>query len=275
MSARRQWPGSPVLVLLGVALAAGALLIAFIVVENVVRQPVVKPGMFRRRAFSAAAALSLLIGAGLIIAMVEVPLYTFTVLNQDAITAGLALLRMTVFIPIGALAGGWLSHRLNVPITAMIGVLCTSGGLFLMHLWPADVGQFQITSATVVAGLGFGLVIAPISTSALNGSERSQAGVASALVTALRMTGMILGLAGLSAWGLTRYRALLAGLKVTTPQGLLDAQASITHQVLTEIFLAAGLIVLIGLIPAALLWRRGSDAGEDVAGLDSYVAPLA
>ncbi len=256
-------------------IAAGILLLAFIVVENIVRQPVVKPGMFRRRAFSAAAVLSLLVGAGLIIAMVEVPLYTATVLNQDPITAGLALLRMTVFIPIGALAGGWLSHRLSVPSTAMIGVLFTAAGLFLMHLWPADVGQFQITSATVVAGLGFGLVIAPISTSALNGSERSQAGVASALVTALRMTGMILGLAGLSAWGLTRYRELLDGLHVTTPQALLDAQAKVTHQVLTEIFLVAGIIVLIGLIPAALLWKRGRDAGEDVAGLDAYVAPLA
>jgi MFS family permease len=256
-------------------IAAGVLLLVFLVVENIVRQPVVAPGMFRRRPFSAAAALSLLIGAGLIIAMVEVPLYAYTVLNQDAITAGLALLRMTVFIPIGALAGGWLSHRLNVPVTAVIGVVFTAGGLFLMHLWPADVGQFQITSATITAGLGFGLVIAPISTSALNGSERSQAGVASALVTALRMTGMILGLAGLSAWGLTRYRALLAGLKVTTPQALLDAQTSVTHQVLTEIFLAAAIIVLIGVIPAALLWRRGKDAGEDVAGLDSYVAPLA
>jgi MFS family permease len=267
-------------------IASGVLLLVFLGVESIVRQPVVKPAMFRRRAFSASAVLSLLIGAALIVSLVEIPLYMATVLNLDPIPAGLALLRMTAFIPVGAVLGGILSNRFSVPTTAAIGVLCTAGGLFLMHFWPVDVGQVQITIATVIAGLGFGLVIAPISTSALNGSERSQAGVAAAIVTALRMTGMILGLAALTAWGLALFRSLVAAIPLPgTPGGppvntqteaaYENALTGAFHTVYTDIFLVAAVIVLIGMVPALLLWRKGKDAGEDIAGLESYVAPLA
>ena len=178
--------------------------------ELVIRWPVVDLRLFRRVAFSAAAILSLIIGVALIIALVEIPLFLVSLQNTTAIAAGLALLRMTALVPVGAFAGGWLSGRIGCPLTAAIGTLLTAAGLYQMSLWPVSVGELQVTVATVTAGLGFGLVIAPISTSALNASPPSQAGVASSVVTALRMAGMTLGLAGLIAWGLERLRSFLA-----------------------------------------------------------------
>jgi MFS family permease len=261
--------------------AAGVLFVAFVVLEMIVRWPVVDVRLFRRVAFSAAAVLSLLIGVALIVALVEIPLFLASLQNTTAIAAGLALLRMTALVPVGAFAGGWLSGRISCPLTAALGALLTAAGLWQMSLWPISVGELQVTAATVTAGLGFGLVIAPISTSALNASPPSKAGVASSVVTALRMTGMTLGLAGLTAWGLEHFRAILAGEQQLHAPGVSPAAAAeivtrALHQVYSDIFLVTALLALAGVIPALLLWRRGKGEAEaeGASVYESYVAPL-
>jgi MFS family permease len=259
---------------------AAGLFILFVAVEFAVHWPVVDPRLFRRVAFGAAALLSLIIGVALIVALVEIPLFLASLQNTTPIAAGLALLRMTALVPVGAFVGGWLSGRIGCPWTAALGTLLTSAGLWQMSLWPASVGDIQVTIATVTAGLGFGLVIAPISTSALNASPAAQAGVASSVVTALRMTGMILGLSGLTAWGLEHLRAILASQpKLGTPGGPTASQylqivTDALHQVYSDIFLVTALLALIGVIPALLLWRRGKGTTDDARAYESYVAPL-
>ncbi|HKV84030.1 MAG TPA: MFS transporter [Ktedonobacterales bacterium] len=259
-------------------IAALVLFALFLLWEWRRRQPVVELAMFRRSAFSAASALSLIIGAALIVALVEIPLFFLSLGSAGVISAGLDLLRMTVFIPVGAFAGGWLSARIGCRVTAVVGLLFTTLGFWLMHLWPADPSFSAVTSATVAAGLGFGLVIAPISTSALNASERRQAGSASSIVTALRMAGMILGLAGLTSWGLARFQSLmfhrLAKISLRDTAGYASALNSSLHQVYVDIFLVTAVIALIGVVPAVLLWRRpaGAIGGDE---FESFVAPLA
>lgn len=260
-------------------IAAAALFVAFVVLEMIIRWPVVDLRLFRRVAFGAASLLSLLIGVALIVALVEIPLFLASLQNTTPIAAGLALLRMTALVPVGAFAGGWLSGRVSCPLTAALGTLLTAAGLYQMSLWPASVGELQVTAATVTAGLGFGLVIAPISTSALNASPPSQAGVASSVVTALRMTGMILGLAGLTAWGLEHLRALLANAKQLhepglTPSAAADIVNHALHQVYSDIFALTALLALIGVIPALLLWRRRKGTADETPIYESYVAPL-
>lgn len=104
-------------------LAALLLPLAFVVVELRLRWPVMSLTLFRAPAFAAAAVLSLLIGVVLVVALVEIPLFAGAVLGASPLDAGLALLRMTVCIPVGALAGGWLSNRLGCPPAAALGVL--------------------------------------------------------------------------------------------------------------------------------------------------------
>lgn len=261
-------------VLLG---AAAVLFAGFVALELKVRWPVVEPALFRRAAFTGAALLSLLIGMTLIVALVMIPLFIGTLVvtspSDGAIQSGLALLRMTALVPVGAIAGGWFSTRFGCRISAVVGVLCASAGFWLMHLWPATVGWAQITSATVVAGLGFGLVIAPISTSALNAARASQAGVASSVVTALRMAGMILGLAIVTAWGLARLRVLVAPYLKAGASPSAAVLTGALHELYIEVFAVTALVTLLGILPALLLWRRRADEGE--TSYESFVAPLA
>lgn len=259
---------------------AAVLLVLFLLLEWRRRYPVLAPSLFRRSGFASAAVLSLLVGVVLVVSLVLIPTYLETLDNATPLAGGLALLRMTVFIPIGALAGGWLSSRFGCPPAAVAGMLLTATGLWLMHLWPITPNGMELLLAAAPAGLGFGLVIAPISTSALNASPGSQAGSAASVVTLLRMSGMIVGLAGLVSYGLQRGRDLAAQVPGNVP--LTQASAAgqqLLHEVYGDIFAIAALIALVGVLPALLLWRRSQAASAadtpEVEEYRSYVAPLA
>src|SRR5207253_10133995 len=189
--------------------------------------------------------------AALIIGMADIPIFIATVLQRPALDSGLALLRLTAMIPIGALIGGWLCARITCRLTAVLGLIPTATGFWLMHLWPLNVNWAQITVSTLIGGLGFGLVIAPIGTTAINAASSRQIGMASSVVTVLRMVGMILGLAALTSWGLSRFRALAAGFKPPANVPAFSATYNAlygtylikaAHQVYTDIFLAAGIL---------------------------------
>jgi MFS family permease len=229
--------------------------------------PIVELSLFKRAAFSATSLVSLLVGAALIIAMADIPLFIATVLGGGPIDSGLALLRLTVMIPIGAIIGGWLCARITCRLTAILGLIPAALGFWLMHFWTINVGWLQITTSTVICGFGFGLVIAPIGTTAINAASNRQMGMASSTVTVLRMVGMILGLAALTSWGLGKFHNLLVafkppvGVSVLSPAYTTAYVKYVTlaaHDVFTSIFLTAGILCLVAIAPALLMEGRKS-----------------
>ncbi len=227
--------------------------------------PLIEPSIFKRPAFSATSLVSLLIGAALIIAMADIPLFIATVLNRPPLDSGLALLRLTAMIPLGALLGGWLCTRITCRWTALVGLVPIVVSFWLMHLWPLNVNWTQITISTLIGGLGFGLVIAPIGTTAINVARSRQMGMAASIVTVLRMVGMILGLAVITSWGLGRFRILAAAFKPPAGVSIFSQKYTIlyaqyliasAHDVYTSIFLIAGAISLAAIIPALFLEGR-------------------
>jgi MFS family permease len=259
---------NPVALVLAVVFLA-----AFIVVEFKVRWPVVDLANFKRLAFSASSLVSLLIGAALIIAMADIPIYVDTVLRGSILESGLALLRLTVMIPIGAVVGGWLCNRFSCRWVGVASLLITGLGFYLMSQWPIQPNQWQITISTLVAGLGFGLVIAPIGTTAINSLWPSQAGVGSAVVTALRMVGMTLGLSVLTSWALARFQQLAAQYPTLSPkatpaqftawsQGYAAHLVESLHSTYCSVFLISMFICLLAIIPAFFLWQRQAPVEE-------------
>ncbi len=270
-----------------IALALAALcLIAFILVERRVRWPVVDLALFKRFPFSATSLVSLFVGAALIIAMADIPIFVDTVLQLPVLDSGLALLRLTAMIPIGALLGGWLCSRISCRVTGVIGLLFTAVGFYLMSRWPIHVDWTQITISTVTAGFGFGLVIAPIGTTAINAVRAKQAGMGSAVVTALRMVGMMLGLAALTSWALAYFKELAAQypslpLTATTAQftqwsqGYAAHLVQAAHMVYSAVFFVSMILCLVAIIPAIFLWGHHPPVDEAEPVEDALIAGAA
>ncbi len=255
-----------------IALALAAVfLAAFIFVEWRVRHPVVDLSVFKRFTFSASSLVSLLVGAALIIAMADIPLFVDTVLSNQfsqadlPLVSGLALLRLTAMIPIGAFLGGWLCGRISSRFTGVLGLLFTAAGFYLMSRWPMAVDWNQVTISTVTTGLGFGLVIAPISTTAINSVRPSQAGMGAAIVTSLRMLGMTLGLAWLTSWGIGYFKSLASkypSLPVTATseqfaqwsKGYANHLLVSAHALYSAVFFITMIVALVAIVPAVFLW---------------------
>ncbi len=168
--------------------------------------------LFRLTGFVTANAAHFLVGAALIIGMVAVPLMAGTVYGESALEGGLRLLRMTIAIGVGALAGGLITQRIGPLLPAIAGVLMTVGGFLLMSGWEVDTGDPVLTVHLALTGLGFGLLVAPIAESALHGVRSDTRGSASALLTVSRMVGMTAGLAIMTSLGTVQFIDLVADL---------------------------------------------------------------
>src|SRR5207244_9705925 len=109
--------------------AAAVFGMAFVAWQLRARWPLISLALFRRAPFASANAANLFIGAALIVALVEVPLFATTVLNRSDAAGGLTLLQLTSLIPVGALIGGCLSGRLPYPLAAPGRLLLSAFGL--------------------------------------------------------------------------------------------------------------------------------------------------
>ncbi len=266
----------------GVPVLIGAVvaLVGFLVWEKVARTKMIDPAGVRMGSFLAALGASVTAGAALMVTLVDVELIAQTMLGKDRTGAVFLLLRFLIALPIGALAGGWLAARLGDRWVACGGLLIAAAGYLLIANWPVDIlaarhdlGLFTLPvldTDLVIAGIGLGLVIGPLSSAVLRVVPAQQHGVASAGVVVARMTGMLVGVAALTAWGLYRFHSLTANLNTPIPFGIskeqFDAQvADYKAKLMTalnteysEMFLITALVCVAGAVLALCVGRSAA-----------------
>lgn len=251
-------------------LVAGILaFIIFVLFERHHQRPLIRLDFFRRAPFAAANLAHLLLGAALIIGMVEIPLYAYTLFGMSEIEGGLLLIRLTLMIPVGAVIGGWLADLVGYRITAVLGFLIAAGGYLLVSRWPVDPASLVMTRDLMISGLGFGLVIGPIGASVISSAGPRWMATGSALVTVSRMVGMVVGLSALSSWGVRRFNSLSAEINtsIIRPPNISDAEwqamkdatsaalDKALHTVFSEFFLIAAIIIALAAIPALFFYK--------------------
>ena len=241
-------------------------LAAFLARQRTAATPLLARGALRARPAWGAVLVSLLIGVALVAALIDVPLFARTTIDSDSqLRAALVLVRFLIALPIGAVAGGWLTRRLPAGVISAVGLMLAAAGLAWMSRW--DVDALHHVSATVplvLAGLGFGLVLAPVNAAVLASTESAIHGLASSLVVVARMIGMLVGISTLTTLGLRHYYSAQADLppmsSVCGPgSGLCDAykellrQAGISQE--HTVFGWAAVVALAGGVLALVLLR--------------------
>ena len=238
-----------------------SLVVVLIAVERRAIQPLMASFLYTSRAFVSSNIAQFLVGVALIIALVAVPLMAGTVMEKSALASALQLVRLTAAIPVGAVIGGYMLRWAGVRAVCVTGLAFIGVGLLFMSGWETEVEELRLTAPLALTGLGFGLVIPPISISALSAAPSHYWGAAASLVTASRMVGMALGLAALSAWGIERFYSLTAHVVIgetfeETEAPLIEAGVTVFQ----NLFMISGFLALVAILPALMM--RVEDAEE-------------
>ncbi|MEU6484023.1 MFS transporter [Streptomyces sp. NPDC046887] len=180
------------------ALALAALL-ALLRYEPRRTEPLIDLRFFRSAPFSGATVIAICAFAALGGFLFVNTLYLQEVRGLSALHAGLYMLPMAALTLVCAPLSGRLvgSRGPRLPLL-VAGVALTASGVLFAAL-DAETSLPLLFTGYVLFGLGFGMVNAPITNTAVSGMPRAQAGVASAVASTSRQIGTTLGVAVIGA----------------------------------------------------------------------------
>ncbi|MFD7641087.1 MFS transporter [Kitasatospora sp. NPDC059795] len=186
------WTSPLILALAGVALAA---LLVFPLWERRVPEPLIDPRFFRSAPFTGATVTAVCAFAALAGFLFLNTLYLQNVRHYSPVVAGLWTLPMAGLTLLTAPLSGRIvgSRGPRLPLL-VAGAAIAASGVLLTGL-TADSSAFLLLPAYALFGLGFGMVNAPITNSAVSGMPLAQAGVAAAVASTSRQVGQSLGVA--------------------------------------------------------------------------------
>ena len=171
--------------------------------------PLVPPGSLAAAPAWGAMVVSFFVGSALIAALVDIPVFARLTVHPDSqLAAALLLVRFLVGLPLGAVVGGWLTHRLPAGVVTAIGMTAACVGFAWMSQWGLEsLRSPWATVPLVLAGWGIGMAMAPVNASLLAATDPQVHGVSSALLVVARTVGKLVGISALTTIGLRRFYA--------------------------------------------------------------------
>ncbi|MFE2169210.1 MFS transporter [Streptomyces sp. NPDC059447] len=188
---------SPVIV--GCALVSVVALVGLLVYEPRREEPLIDFRFFRSVPFSGATVIAVSAFASMAGFLFLNTLYLQDVRKLDALNAGLYMLPMAAMtLVIAPLSGRLVGSRgPRLPLLIAGSAMGASGLLFAV--FRGETSTPLLFTGYVLFGIGFGMVNAPVTNTAVSGMPRSQAGVAAAIASTSRQTGSTLGVAVVGA----------------------------------------------------------------------------
>ncbi|MEV0236441.1 MFS transporter [Nonomuraea sp. NPDC050786] len=238
---RYAWTSPTTLTTLAVA---AALLAAFVHLERTTtREPLIRLGLFANRSVAGANAFNLLVGAAMGASFYFVSLYLQRVLGTGPALAGIEFLPFAAGVIAGSALAVKLGYRRAPRTLLAAGGLLAATGFAWFSLISSD-GSFatDVLGPSIVVGVGFGLCLGPVVSTATAGVAPHETGTASGLLNSSRQIGASLGLAVLGTAAHHRTGP------IATPETLNDGYA-------LGMTLGAALLVAAVLIALTVLRR--------------------
>jgi EmrB/QacA subfamily drug resistance transporter len=197
---------------LGTLGSAAVLLIAFLVIESKVRNPLMPLALFRLRNVATANFAGVLWAAAMFAWFFISALYLQLVLGYNAMQVGLSFLPANLIMAAFSLGlSAKIVMRFGIRAPLCVGLLFAAVGLALFARAPLD-GQFviDVLPGMTLLGIGAGIAFNPLLLGAMSDVSPSESGLASGVVNTAFMMGGALGLAVLASFAAMRTDTLIA-----------------------------------------------------------------
>jgi len=196
--------------IVGLLAAAIVLLVAFAVIELRQEAPMFDFRLFRVPTFTGAQITAFAMSSGMFAQFLFIPLYIENVLGYSAVGAGVRFLPLSLVSFVVAPIAGRLSARMPVKLLLGGGLATIGVALLLMSGIKLGSGWTTLLPGFIVAGVGIGLVNAPLASTAVSVVEQRKAGMASGINNTFRQIGIATGIAALGAIFQSRITSHLA-----------------------------------------------------------------
>jgi predicted MFS family arabinose efflux permease len=171
------------------------LIVAFLVAERYVQDPMFELSLFRLPTFSGGAIAAFGISASIFSMLLYLTLYLQDLLHYSALQTGLRLVILSgAILVVATIAGRLTSH---VPIRFLIGpgLLIVGVSLLLMRGLTATSSWTHLIPGMIVGGVGVGMINPPLASAAVGVVEPHRAGMASGINSTFRQVGIATGIA--------------------------------------------------------------------------------
>ncbi|WP_382307821.1 MFS transporter [Herbiconiux sp. UC225_62] len=186
------------------SIAGGALLIVAFGAWEVAyskrgRSPLVPPRLFRHPSFTGGVILALVYFAAFTSIFFTISILWQAGLGHTALESGVVSIPFAIGSIVGSSQSGRLAQRLGRTVL-VIGTAAVTVGLawvwlVLLLTDPSDLTNWELIAPLLIAGLGNGLFIAPNAQFIVATVDRSDAGAASGVISAMQRVGSAVGIA--------------------------------------------------------------------------------
>jgi hypothetical protein len=173
-----------------------AALVAFLVTERRIANPMMPLGIFSSKQFSAANLVTFAVYASLggffflFVAFLQISF------GYSPIAAGAASLPVTAIMLALSARSGALAQRIGARIPLTVGPLVIAASLlWMMRIEPGDSYLTGILPMVIVFGLGLTLVVAPVTATVLAAADTRHSGIASGINNAVARVASLLAVA--------------------------------------------------------------------------------
>ncbi len=248
----------------GLIILSGLLLLAFLLIERRVADPLMPLQIWRLRTVTTANVVGVVVGAVMFSTFFLLTLYTQEVLGYSPLQTGIAMLATALTAVVSAGAAEALVTRIGPKWVLSSGTAFMGLGLVWFAQLQVD-GSYvpNLFGPLVLIGLGTGFSFVPISILALAGVPNKWQGLASGLMNTTQQVGGAVGVAAASSIFATRLTNEIPKLIAQgVPPPLAQAQAMVSGFSLAYWVLAV--IAFVGTVLAIVLLRGVRVAAEPV-----------
>jgi DHA2 family multidrug resistance protein len=186
------WFGSGEIVIETI-IATGAFYL-FLVHTFTVKEPFVRPSLFRDRNFTAGMLFVAIVGLTYYASLALQPPFLQDLMNYPAVTAGLVMGPRGIGTMAAMMVVGKLIGRVDTRLLLGVGLGATAWSFYAMTGWTPDVSQMTVVVVGVIQGIGLGFLFVPLSAVTLSTLPPEQRTEGAGLYSLSRNIGSSIGI---------------------------------------------------------------------------------